>query len=406
MPVSVVLAHRHRHGLRRMRRGMSALIGGLMVGIGLTASVAWIPLIIVFVSHTGEEGLANPSRARALSDMAYEVFGASIVITVLGLVIGLRLLRGTRKLVLFLRRFGYREATHAITFAAAKIVGRSWRLVTLDDAAVAPLGVAAAARRVFRAGSLTAKAVGKATRGLMKTGVCIIVGGIAGMVGIYLIIYLRHGDPTPLAESLRLSGPIHRNLPGAFHVFFLATLGAWLSELLMIPLLLLQIALLGPYVFGSLSSRAVRTAEESKVAEIRSSHEIETATDLIVRQSRKFFSARMVVLKVASTEWKRTVQQLASVSSASLIDVSEPTENLLWEIHELTGLRSRCVLVGQYDRVRYLAGGAEEAWLAGALNGRLSILLDGQEVLAYTTDRHGMRRFARALRAELESLSG
>lgn len=406
MPVSVVLAHQHRHRLRRMWRGMSALIGGLMVAIGLTASVAWIPLIIVFVSHTGEEGLANPSRARALSDMAYEVFGASIVITVLGLVIGLRLLRGTRKLVLFLRRFGYGEATQAITFAAAKTIGRSWRLVTLDDAAVAPLGVAAAARRVFRSGSLTAAAVGKATRGFMKAGVCIIVGGIVGMVGTYLIIYLRHGDLTPLVESLRLSGPIHWNLPGAFHVFFLATLGAWLSELLMVPLVLLQIALLGPYVFGSLSSRAVRTAEESKVAEIRSSREIEAATDLIVRQSRKVFSARMVVLKVASMEWKRTVQLLASVSSASLIDVSEPTENLLWEIQELTGLRSRCVVVGQYDRVRYLAGDAEEARLAGALNGRLSMLLDGQEVLAYTTDRHGMRRFSRALRAKLESLSG
>src|SRR5713226_2377685 len=209
MPVSVVLAHRHRRGLRRVRRGMSALVGGLMVAIGLTASVAWIPLIIVFVIQADGK-LANPSRDQALSDMAYEVFGASIVITVLGLVFGLRLLRGPRKLVLFLRRFGYGEATQAITFAAAKTVGRSWRLVTLDDAAVAPLGVAAAARRVFRAGSLTAAAVGKATRGLMKAGVCVIVGGIAGMVGIYLIIYLRHGDPTPLVESLRLNGPIHR----------------------------------------------------------------------------------------------------------------------------------------------------------------------------------------------------
>jgi len=402
---------------------MSAFIGGLMVAIGLTASVAWLPLITVLVIRADGK-LASHSEDQALSEMASKVVGASIVITVLGLVIGLRLLRGTRKLVLFLRRFGYGEATHAITFAAAKTVGRSWRLVTLDDAAVAPLGVAATARRVFRAGSLTAKAVGKAARGLMKAGVCILVGGIAGMVGILLLIYLRHSDPTPLFESLGMGGPIHpnlpnyfhvlflsgqpihRNLPGAFHVLFLATAGAFWLELLMMLLILLRLALLVPDLFGWSSSAAVRSAEKSKVFEIRSSPEIEPATDSILRQSRKFFSARMVVLKVASTEWKRTVPQLASVSAASLIDVSEPTENLLWEIRELTGLRSRCVLVGQYDRVRYLAGDAEEAWSAGALNGRLSILLDGQELLAYTTDRHGMRRFARALRAELESLSG
>jgi len=40
----------------------------------------------------------------------------------------------------------------------------------------------------------------------------------------------------------------------------------------------------------------------------------------------------------------------------------------------------------------------------GVTAGHLASLLDGREVLAYTNDEQGMRRFARALRANLEGL--
>ncbi|MEW8102774.1 MAG: hypothetical protein AB2785_13535, partial [Candidatus Thiodiazotropha endolucinida] len=46
------------------------------------------------------------------------------------------LIRGRRRLVLFLRRFGYDEATEALSFAAASTMGQRWRLVTLDDTTV------------------------------------------------------------------------------------------------------------------------------------------------------------------------------------------------------------------------------------------------------------------------------
>jgi hypothetical protein len=53
--------------------------------------------------------------------------------------IGLAFVRGRRRTELFLRRFGHVEATEAVTFAASR-VGRSWRLVTLDDDRIAPVG--------------------------------------------------------------------------------------------------------------------------------------------------------------------------------------------------------------------------------------------------------------------------
>jgi hypothetical protein len=64
----------------------------------------------------------------------------AILLTVVGLVFGLRLIRGKRRLVLFLRKFGFTQATKALTFAVVRSLGSSWRLITLDDAEVSPVG--------------------------------------------------------------------------------------------------------------------------------------------------------------------------------------------------------------------------------------------------------------------------
>jgi len=87
-----------------------------------------------------------------------------------------------------------------------------------------------------------------------------------------------------------------------------------------------------------------------------------------------------------------------------VVDVSEPTENVLWEIQNmLPQFGPRCVLIGHYDAVCRLATSDPPA-PRGVTAGHLASLLDGREVLAYTNDEQGMRRFARALRANLEGL--
>ena len=81
---------------------------------------------------------------------------------------------------------------------------------------------------------------------------------------------------------------------------------------------------------------------------------------------------------------------------------AKPTENLLWEIQSLTDRPgSRCVFVGQSNRVAGLTGSPTNAQPPGSLAERLLNLLEGREVLAYVTGRRGLRRFARALRARL-----
>jgi hypothetical protein len=47
---------------------------------------------------------------------------------------------------------------------------------------------------------------------------------------------------------------------------------------------------------------------------------------------------------------------MASVSSVALIDVSEPTENLIWEIEELTRRsQTKCVFICRHDRALQIA---------------------------------------------------
>jgi hypothetical protein len=112
------------------------------------------------------------------------------------------------------------------------------------------------------------------------------------------------------------------------------------------------------------------------------------------------FGPRLVVLRVASHAWQHAVTHLASLASIALIDVSEPTANVLWELQVLTDrCGDRCVLIAQHERVAALTS-TDRACLTPEEQ-RLATLLAGRQVLAYTGDRRGLRRFARALRGML-----
>jgi hypothetical protein len=105
---------------------------------------------------------------------------------------------------------------------------------------------------------------------------------------------------------------------------------------------------------------------------------------------------------VASNVWQHAVRQLVAVCSVTLIDISDPTENVLWELEELiTRRNSKHVFVAHHARAVALA--SSDAGLT-SVERRLAALLAGREVLAYTTDRRGLRRFARALRDKLIEL--
>ena len=424
MAVTVVLDHPRQHLGRRLWRRIGALSGGTLLVFGLLASLVAFPTTILVASFvvgwlSDQEGETDPWPAHDVPvEEIFLAWGLSTPIAILGLKLGLRLLRGDRELVLFLRRFGFDDATRAVTFAAAKTIGGSWRLVTLDDAEIAPLGVTRGTAGLFGAGRVTARAVAKL--GQVMRLFPFAVGAMWAIVGLEVLraedwrLVFEDGTIDPyvdtLTEVLQLRFPfeaIGSDLPGLFAlVAIVAALAAVVGGVVFVALLL-ALPLAPLLLFVSSSSDAVRDAERAKIGEIRTVADIGTAATAIAARSRKVFAPRLVVLRVATPVWQETVSGLAQVSSVPLIDLSDPTENVLWELEELTHrFGPRCLIVGQHDRVARLADTSGVADEPGSLDNRLRALLDGHEILAYTTDRRGLRRFSRALRGRLLTVTG
>jgi hypothetical protein len=406
MPVSVVLDHPHRHLIRRGLSGLSEVIGTLILIVGLAALLAAFALIFFLIDAVSATDPVLDAKT------AVALFAIATTVMVSALVVGIRLLRGQRAPVLFLRRFGYTEATQAITFAVSKTIGRSWRLVTLDDRAIAPVGVAASTRRVFRVGGAFGRASMK-VMSIVSTGSLYVAGGAAaGMVALGFITVHRRKDLHTLFDYPRttfLGFPrpemIRWDIPTAFYFLLVIIALALFLALFFAPAFAVALIALFPIVmFFWWSASTLEEAEKLKTAEVGTPQEIEFARDLVAKESRKLLAPRLVVLSVASSVWQLAVDRLADVASVLLFDISEPTENLLWEIEELTGrLGSRCIFVGDYDRVQRLA--VRTLRQSESLDDHVSMLLDGQEVLAYVADRRGMKRFARALRNKLQTVA-
>jgi len=428
VPFTIVFDHPRSHIGRRLWRRVSSLFGSLLLVVGLTASIPAVPANLAVVGIVLGWLTTEPSDPDAFppADMPVpEIFLAWAVLTPLaigGVRIGLRLLRRHRTMVLFLRRFGYDAAQSAVTFAVLRTIGADWRVVTLDDAEMAPIGVAAGTRRVFRAGHLVSKYV--LTVGgfiglrmfpiLISTMWAVLALGLIepayefARTGVtrfevwgdaiepYLRIVASVFDGRPPLDAL---GP---TLPGLFALLAMAAAVSFAAMMASMAALLLAFPLSTILFFLSSSADSVREAERSKSLAVSSVGEIQQAARDIARRSRKVFGPRLVVLRVASPVWQEAVTELASVSSLPLIDISEPTANVLWELETLTTrFGDRCVVIGNHEQVAALAGLPSDAPGSTAVERRLARLLDGREVLVYTTDRHGLKRFARALRGLL-----
>jgi hypothetical protein len=211
----------------------------------------------------------------------------------------------------------------------------------------------------------------------------------------YVQILAAVFDGRPPLEAVRPT------LPGVFALLAMAAAISFMALLATLAALILAFPLSTVLFFLSSSANSVREAERSKTVAVTSESEIQQAADAIARRSRKVFGPRLVVLRVASHVWQHAVRELAALSSLPLIDISEPTESVLWELEELTKrFGDACVLIGRHERVAALALEPGDRGPT-PVERRLIDLLDGREVLAYTTDPRGLKRFARALRGQL-----
>ncbi|MGE5156058.1 MAG: hypothetical protein ACM3JP_01005 [Betaproteobacteria bacterium] len=391
--VRVVLDQPAHRAALRLRGRLGSAIGGGLVAVGAAANAAAFVYTIVWVLH-GE------TRDRDVQVHNLAVL-ASVWVVAIGLGWlgrrGMRLLRGRRRLVLFLRRFGHEPATDAVSAACARI-GRRWRLVTLDDAAIAPVRLNPALARPARAVYRVRERAKRLAHRLTKVGIIALFIVIPALALIFAVV------PDQDVRTLRFPpdsavGFLLWPFVGAFLLLWAAT-----GVALAVALVLIPFRPLNP-----LLDAAVR-ADGSAVGHVRTAADIDVAAQMVSEQSRQVLSPKLTVLTVHTAIWRDTVRRLAAASSAYLIDVSRPTEHVLWEIEEMTRAgQGDCIFVGHLDRLRRFTGDTRVEVLAvgpGSLQGRLERLLADREVLAYTTDPNGLDRFARALHTRLEAGPG
>src|SRR4051794_20410994 len=168
MPIRVVFDYPGRQFSNVIGRWLARLVGGLLALIGLLATVVAIPAGLVAVGdilgRLNHEQVFEPGFPLRRVEAA---FAAATFVSIAGLRYGRRLVRGHRSSVLFLRRFGFDGSMRVVTYAVANSIGVNWRLVTLDDEEIAPVGVDTTSRVVFGAGERLAGLAKAAGNGVL-----------------------------------------------------------------------------------------------------------------------------------------------------------------------------------------------------------------------------------------------
>ena len=179
MPVRVVLDHPRRHIIRRLWQPISTVIGLVLLILGIAATFVAVPATLLVAGwFLGENvALEITSSRRLMPNDLLLIWAVAAPLAFFGVSRGLRLVRQGRTMVLFLRRFGHDEAQHAVTFAVTNTIGRSWRLVTLDDAEIAPVGVPTGTRLLFR----SIRLAGSAAAGMVQVLLRVWPGALLGL---------------------------------------------------------------------------------------------------------------------------------------------------------------------------------------------------------------------------------
>jgi hypothetical protein len=360
MAINLVHDYPRQNRLRSLLFLLLRFVGALLLIVGLLAAVPVLFFLIFEIISIIEREPSGFDRGGVFD---YLVVTAIMFVS---LIVGVWLLRGRRRLVLFLRRFGFVGATEVLTFALADALGSSWRLITLDDYKVLPVGTGGRIR--------------------WTTLIAFMLSVLIPATLIFWFWYTGFNDIIKANESRGLGGLI-----GTF------------IALLVIGLIIIALALLfvviGVFSLGSYIS--VRRAERSKRLAIASADQIDPISRRVARRVRRVISPKLVVVSVTNAVWQDSVRRLATVSSALIVDISEPTQNLLWEISTLKPeLRLHWILVAEQQRFTIWTAATESD-----LNQKLLAVLDGESVLAYSVERSDRKRFARALRNRLETLS-
>ena len=202
---TVVLDGPFQFPVRRLCRFVASLVGGLIFAFGLVSVVPFVLLSFVGfgVLFGSDDNNGDDELPSALTDHLLSYWLVAAVLVLVGMPLGTRLVRGRREFVLFLRRFGYSDATRTVSAAIARI-GASWRIVTLDDAEIDPMGVEPSVLNFF---TRTRRVMGFTKKAWVVGARVLKLAMVAGAIAAAAIVAITYRPPRRHPRTVRL-GPL------------------------------------------------------------------------------------------------------------------------------------------------------------------------------------------------------
>ncbi len=376
MSPPITAAPRRARG--RPSRWLAATTGVLLTVIGIALLVPAITILIFVIAIAVSSGDVDSPGLEAVAYLAAMTAGGFVLWAA-----GAKLLRGRPQTVLFLRKFGYDDAKDFVSHAASEALGRRWRLVTLDDLSTQPVGTKRWQQWLVRIVMIVAAVVAV---WLVYQAVQVLLNPDDDIIDNAVDSAVEDGE-NPVAGFIAA-------IVTAFVMAFVVALVTVMAAL-MVSFLTAVVGAFGMVTFAA--NRALTRAERDEWTPARSRDELIAFLDRTEQQRSKLFAPRIAVVRVIDALWKEAVSGLADISDAVLIDITQPTESLLWELQMLARRPDiELVVIGAADQVRALkaSGGFDR-------DDRASLAVLGpRPVLVYGDDR---KAFARELRHMLDA---
>jgi len=244
--------------------------------------------------------------------------------------LGLNLLATPKKPVLFLRRFGL-DLNSVVSRVIRRGLGRQFRFVTLDDGRFPAIDIPALERWATRLGPPV-------------IAIAVVLGALAA-----------RDDFSHRGSSNGAYGQAAAQM--------IAAMGYWIA----IFWTLVMLAWVHSLRMRRKSRYGIRNEEQLRAFLFE--------TRLLGRWRLRLSLLRpqAVVAKVSDSLWQQCVSQVAEQVGMVLIDISEPTPNLQWEIERLRTAALQCVFIAERSRLQCWFGGDRDSSMttAGASVARL-----------------------------------
>lgn len=283
----------------------------------------------------------------------------NVAILIFIIYVGLSLLSTRKHSVLFLRRFGL-DVNSVVSRVIQKGLGRRFRFVTLDDGRFPAVDIPALERWAGRLGPPVIAAL-------------VVLGALATRQSLSQ----QHSSNGAYAQTAAQMS---------------AVIGYWVA------------------IFWTLLMLAwihLRRVRRKSRYDIRRGGQL---TSLLLdirtldrwRLRLSFLGPEAVVAKVSDSLWRKCVSDVSELLGIVLIDVSDPTPNLQWEIERSRGEAQRCVFIAERSRLQSWIGGGTHDPAAATAGEAVAKLIGEDRVLVYEGDQKlGGASFRRSLQQVL-----